>query len=131
MDYDAYVARCGQLAQSFEAGDYTTAESGWRDLMGAHELPEIDRIIMMHNLAVTVARLGRDGEAEALFDQAIAWESSMMRDTARVGKAQWLAGSGREAEAAELFQALAAEPWASWGERRDYSARAAQLSSGE
>lgn len=127
VDYDEYRNRCGELAQRFEAGDFAGAEAGWRELLGAQELADLDRAMMMHNLAHTLAAAGRHEEAEAVFDQGISWERTFQRGAVRAGKANWLTGLGRTQEAAAVLEELAAEPWATWGERRDHLERAAQL----
>ena len=127
MDHEDYRQRCIELSEAFEAGDFDRAEAGWHDLLRLPELPVIDRVVLGHNLALTVSADGRDAEAEAHMDQAIAWERPLLRALARSGKADWLARRGRTAEAVVILEQLAAEPWTSWGERDAFLRRIAAL----
>lgn len=123
MDHEDYRQRCIQLSEAFEAGDLALAEAGWHDLLEVPDLPTIDRVVLLHNLALTVSAAGRDEEAEAHLDQAIEWERPLLRALARSGKADWLARRGRTAEAVAILEQLAAEPWTTWGERNAFVRR--------
>ncbi|QDO87549.1 tetratricopeptide repeat protein [Ornithinimicrobium ciconiae] len=117
MDHEEYRLRCIELSEAFDRGDFAAAEAGWHELLGRAELPQIDRAVLVHNLALTVSAAGRDDEAESYFDQAIALEQPLMRALARAGKSDWLAGRGRTSEAVAILEQVIAEPWMTWGER--------------
>ena len=127
LNHESYRRRCLELSEAFEAGDFEGAEAGWHDLLGRPELPQIDRVALMHNLALTVFAAGRHDEAEAHFDRAIEWERPLMRAMARTGKSDWLAGQGRSPEAAAILEEVAKEPWATLGESEALLRQAATL----
>lgn len=129
MDHETYRQRCLELSERHESGDWAGAAAGWRELLDRPGIPEIDRIVLIHNLAITVAQGGQVEQAEDLFQQAIDRERPLMRGLARAGRADWLVRQGRPLEAVPLLEELAAEPWATWGEIEGWQRLAADLRS--
>ena len=106
-EYDEHPRRVAALV---EQKNYDEAVKILQMLMES-DLPALDRSIMSINMAVVCDLMGHVDHALAWYDHGIALEQPLMRCLVALHKASYLAGKGRNAESAEIYQRVAEEPY--------------------
>jgi len=107
---EQYAEHPKRVAELVEQKNFDEAVNILQMLMES-DLPPLDRSIMSVNMAVVCDLMGHVDHALAWYDHGIALETPLMRCFVALHKASYLAGKGRNAEAAEIYERVVEEPF--------------------
>jgi hypothetical protein len=110
MTYQQYCDEVQKVGHFVDvAKDYPSAVVILQRLLDS-DLPDVDKSLMSHNMAIVCEKMGNDDHAIQWFDYGIALESQYMRSQVRIEKAQFFIRKNRNAEAKEILLGLLDEP---------------------
>jgi tetratricopeptide (TPR) repeat protein len=105
MDYEEYVNRAHQAAQSVEAGEYEQALATFQSLL-ASDISDIDKAMMCSNIGVVLESMGREQEALASYARGMSHERPHSRIYVAEQRAGYLYRLGRLEESLKAYEEL-------------------------
>lgn len=122
MDFEEFRGRTEAVDKLVASGDDAGLASALESL-SAEELPDLDKVRVLMQLAQAYERLKDAEKALATMDKAAALENRLSRFQALFRKADYLSRLGRHDECREILKALLERPEATLSERHSFESR--------
>ncbi len=127
MTYQEYADEVQKVGHFVDvAKDYPSAVVILQRLIDS-DLPDVDKSLMSHNMAIVCEKMGNDEHAIQWFDYGIALESQFMRSQVKIEKAQFLLRKSRKDEARAILTEVLDEPHLLFYQREQIKGTLAQL----
>lgn len=122
MDFEEFRGRTEAVDKLVAAGDDRALAAELESLC-AEELPDLDKVRVLMQLAQAYERLKDAERALATMDKAAALENKHARFQALFRKADYLSRLGRHDECRDILKALLERPEATLSERHSFTSR--------
>lgn len=122
MDFEEFRGRTEAVDKLVASGD-DRALSKELESLASEELPDLDKVRVLMQLAQAHERLKDADKALAAMDRAAAIENRYSRFQALFRKADYLSRLGRHDECRDILKALLERPEATLSERHSFASR--------
>lgn len=122
MDFEEFRGRTEAVDKLVASGDDAALAPALESL-ASEELPDLDKVRVLMQLAQTYERLKDADKALSTMDRAAEIENRYARFQALFRKADYLSRLGRHDECREILKALQGRPEATLSERHSFESR--------